>query len=78
MKVYEFSIVLKSPPVKEADCNLLYEAGCDAGTIVTCNGVTHTAFDREAESLDEAIRSATADVRRAGFEAARVEMDALV
>lgn len=46
MKVYEFSIVLKSPPVKEADCDALYEAGCGADTIATRNGVTHIAFDR--------------------------------
>ena len=53
-------------------------AGSDDGKLVTRNGVTHIAFDREAASLEEAIRSATADVRRAGFEVARVEMDALV
>jgi hypothetical protein len=53
-------------------------AGSDDGRLVTRNGVTHIAFDREAASLEEAIRSATADVRRAGFEVARVEMDALV
>ena len=78
MKTYEFSIVLKAAAVRDEDCDALYEAGCDDGTIVTRNGITHIAFDREAASLEEAIRSATADVRRAGFEVARVEMDALV
>lgn len=78
MKTYEFSLILTQPNISEAECNSLYEAGCDDGTIVTRNGVTHIAFDRESQSLEDAIRSATADVRRAGVEVARVEMDALV
>jgi hypothetical protein len=78
MKTYEFSLVLSASEVSDADCDTLQEAGCDDGTVVTRNGVTHIAFDREAESLEEAIRSATAQVRGAGFEVVRVEMDALV
>jgi hypothetical protein len=35
-------------------------------------------FHREAASLEEAIRSAIADVRRTGLEIARVEIDAAV
>lgn len=78
MATYEFSLVLKAVKIANNDCDSLYEAGCDDGTVVTRDGVTYIAFDREAESLEEAIRSATADVRAAGFEVARVEMDALV
>ena len=78
MKKYEFTLVLATSEESEADANRLYEAGCDDATIVTRNGVTYIAFDREADSLESAIRSATADVRTAGFEVARVEMDALV
>ena len=78
MKTYEFSLVLTASEISDDDCSVLYEAGCDDGTVVTRNGVTYVAFDREAESLESAIRSATAQVRAAGFEVARVEMDALV
>lgn len=78
MVSHQFTFVLRGQAIADEDCDALYEAGCDDGTIVTRNGVTHIAFDREAASLDEAIRSATADVRRPGFEVARVEMDALV
>jgi hypothetical protein len=78
MKTYEFSLVLTASEVTDDDCGRLFEAGCDDGTVVTRDGVAHIAFDREAESLEEAIRSATAQVRAAGFEVARVEMDALV
>ena len=76
--MYRFAAVLANGRPTDEDCDALYEAGCDDGTIVTRNGVTHIAFDRESASLEEAIRSATADVRRAGFEVARVEMDAFV
>ena len=78
MKTYEFSLVLTASEVTDDDCDRLCEAGCDDGTVVTRDGVTHIAFDREAQSLEEAIRSATAQVRAAGFDIARVEMDALV
>ncbi len=75
---YNFSLVLTAPELTNDDCGALYEAGCDDGTVVTRDGVTRVAFDREAESLEEAIRSATAQVRAAGFQVTKVEMDALV
>lgn len=77
MKTYAFSLVLSGAGVTDADYGRLFEAGCDDGTVVTREGVTHIAFDREAESLEEAIRSATAQVSAAGFQVARVEMDPL-
>jgi hypothetical protein len=77
-KTYGFSVVLTAATLSVAECDVLYEAGCDDGTIVTRNGVTFIAFDRKADSLERAIRSATADVRAAGFDVKRVEMPALV
>ncbi len=77
-KTYDFSVVLTAPALSDEACEALYEAGCDDGTIVTRNKVTFIAFDRQADSLEEAIRSATADVRAAMFEIERVEMAALV
>ena len=78
MRAYEFKLVLTARKLTDRDCGTLHETGCDDGTVVTRGGATYIAFDREAESLEAAIRSATADVRAAGFEVARVEMDALV
>ena len=78
MKTYEFTLVLNRSEVSDDDCDALYEAGCNDGTVVTRDGATYVAFDRQAETLEEAIRSATAQVRAAGFEVTRVEMDALV
>jgi len=77
-KTYGFSVILNVPTLSAAECEALYEAGCDDGTIVTRNEVTFIAFDRKAESLEQAIRSASADVRSAGFDVKRVEMPALV
>ncbi len=69
-EVYEFGLTL------EGDCDdltdellgRLHAAGCDDGTVAWQNGRLFIAFDREAASLEEAIASATADVRRAGYE----------
>jgi hypothetical protein len=77
-KTYEFSVILSTQTLSAEECDALYEAGCDDGTIVTRNRITFIAFDRKAVSLEQAIRSATADVRAAGFEVQRVELPAFV
>lgn len=64
---YHFSVVLAecdamTPELTEA----LYVAGCDDGTPWSGNGMAAVTFDRDAESLESAIRSAVADVQRAG------------
>lgn len=74
---YGFTLVLNARTLSPDECDALYEAGCDDGTIVTRNRVTYIAFDRKAESLEQAIRSAAADVQSAGFEIKRVEMPVL-
>ena len=59
---------------EEAD-NRLFEAGCEDGTFCARDGAAFLHFDRHAETLEEAIRSALDDVRSAGFEVERVESD---
>ena len=64
---YHFTIVLANcdamtPELTEA----LYVAGCDDGTPWSGNGTAAVTFDREAESLELAIRAAVADVQKAG------------
>ena len=77
-KTYGFFILLTAPTLSAEECEALYEPACEDGTMVTRDKVTFIAFDRKAASLEEAIRSATADVRAAGFDIMRVEMPALV
>ena len=72
---HDFAIILAHPEESEEDADRLYEAGCDDGSISTCGEVTRIDFHRDADSLEAAIRSAVADVKRAGFQVARIEID---
>ena len=73
---HEFTLILASSHVTEEQCNALYEAGCDDGTISTSQGVSRIDFAREAPGLEEAIRSAIANVSAAGLQVIRAEITA--
>ena len=73
MKEHEFTLVLTIDP-SEDDSEKLY-ASFNDGTIATIIGTPLIHFHREANSLEDAIRSAIGDVRAAGFDVARVEME---
>lgn len=76
MKNYEFDVVLKDlSDVTDDLAEALFAAGCDDGTPVSCNGTAWVHFDREAASLEEAIRSAVAQVKGAGVAVAKVELE---
>jgi hypothetical protein len=77
MKTYEFDVVLKNvSEVTDEKGDALFAAGCDDGTPTCCEGVAWIHFDREAASLEEAIRSAIAQVQSVGFSVSKVELDA--
>jgi hypothetical protein len=73
MKEHEFTLILTTDP-SEAEADRLYGC-CDDGTLSTIAGVPQIHFHRAALSLEEAIRSAIGDVRAAGFDVERVEME---
>jgi hypothetical protein len=76
-KTYEFDVVLKGvAEVTDDQADALFAAGCDDGTLASCNGTSRVHFDREAASLEEAMRSAVAQVRAAGFTVVKIELDA--
>ena len=75
MKVYEFTVILTADP-NEEESDRLYSIFND-GTLVTTAGVPQVHFHREAPSLEDAIGSALADVRKAGFDVVRVEIEPL-
>lgn len=76
MKEQRFTVILDGvTEMTDEVANALYESGCDDASPGSCNGVAHVAFDREAGSLEGAIRSAIADIRKAGFQPLRVEID---
>ncbi len=72
MKEHEFMIVL-SVERDDEQADKLYGIFSD-GTIATVAGVSQIHFHREADSLEIAIRTAVNDVRSAGFDVVRVEM----
>ena len=73
MKQHEFTLVLTEDPDDE-QADRMYGT-FDDGSIATIAGVPQIHFHRDAESLEEAIRSAIGDVRSVGFDVARVEME---
>ena len=77
MRKYEFSLILKgSPELTEKIADDLFDAGCDDGTPGTCDGVFSIDFHREAESLEAAINAAIKNVKAAGYDVERVEIEA--
>jgi hypothetical protein len=76
MKTYEFDLFLKGiSEITDDQADLLFAQGCDDGTPVSRDGVAWAHFDREAPSLEEAIRSAMTQVQAAGFAVSKVEVD---
>jgi hypothetical protein len=75
MKSYDFTLVLAGvSDVTEDQGDILFEAGCDDGTIVSRDGAVFVRFTRESTSLEQAINSVAADVQRAGFQVDHVEV----
>lgn len=77
-QTYRFLLVLAG--VSEATVELaeaLFES-CDDCSPWSSRGVVSVGFDREAESLGDAIGSAIRDVEQAGFQVARVEVEQAV
>ena len=73
MKEHEFTLILTTDPSEE-EADKLYGC-CNDGTLSTIAGVPQMHFHRAALSLEDALRSAIRDVRAAGFDVERVEME---
>lgn len=76
MHKYHFTVFLSGlSEITEDASHALFEAGCDDGSPASCDGSVWVNFHRDARSLEEAIRSAVANIREAGLEPLRVEID---
>lgn len=73
MKTHEFTLILTAEP-NEEEADKLYDILND-GTLVTMADVPQIHFHRDAPSLEQAIGSAIANVRKAGFDVVRVEIE---
>jgi hypothetical protein len=79
MRKHHFTLIVSgSGELTEELANALYKAGCDDATPGTSGQTLMIDFHRRASSLEEALRSAIADVQRAGLDVERVEIDASV
>jgi hypothetical protein len=77
MPEYSFALVIEGDVDSKLDD--LFEAGCDDATFGSVDGVHYADFDREAPTLELAIRSAIADVESVpGLRVRRIEPDELV
>jgi hypothetical protein len=75
MKIYEFVVTLTKGTRHTDDLvDALFEAGCADGSVWSHGDAVQVGFSREAESLEAAIRSAIADVQKAGAGVAEVTM----
>jgi hypothetical protein len=76
IKIYEFCVILADDTPNDEVIGALLAAGCDDGTIVSRGLCTHIRFSREAQSLEDAIISAIADIRKAKCIPSRVVIEA--
>ena len=76
MTTYRFTVILAGlNEISDDLAEALFEAGCDDGSPWSSQGVAAIGFDREAESFEHAVRSAIADVQKAGCHVAWVKIE---
>jgi hypothetical protein len=76
MPTYRFTVILAGlDEVSDDLAEALFEAGCDDGSPWSSEGVAAVGFDREAESFEQAVRSAIADVQKGGCHVAWVKIE---
>ena len=74
--IWRFTLHLKGiDSFTDEQTDALYGGGCSDGTLSSSAGRARIGFDREAATLQGAIRSAVADVRQAGLEVDHVEIE---
>lgn len=66
---YEFTVILGSDATPDSPGleDRLYEAGCDDALVCAYGSTVYLQFDREASTAMQAIKSAQANIRTAGF-----------
>ena len=76
MQTYGFTFTIKDHSVCSNEmAEAIYANGGDDASVGSSGGAVHVAFDREADSLDEAIKSAVRDLAKAGYQVSHVEID---
>ena len=74
--IWRFTVRLKEIDALSGDqIEVLFAAGCTDSVPASSCGEAWIDFDREAPTLEQAMRSALRDVRQAGLRVARVEVE---
>ena len=74
MTAFEFTLRVDQRLAEESEMDAIYARCADCSVLVE-GGTTRLRFQREASSLQDAIRSAITDVNAAGFHVSHVEME---
>ena len=74
MTTFEFTLRIDQRLAEESEMDVIY-ARCADSSLLVEGDVTLLRFEREAASLQDAIRSAIADVNAVGYHVAHVEME---
>lgn len=79
MTEYRFRVVIDHRVATDREilelADKLAEAGCDVGHLAGHGEGIEVVFDREAESRDDAMRSAISQIEKCGLLVKRVELD---
>ena len=74
--IWRFTLHLKEiDSFTDEQAEALYGGRCSDGTLSSSAGRAWIGFDREAPTLQSAIRSAVSDVRQVGLEVDHVEIE---
>ncbi len=74
--IWRFTLHLKGiDSFTDEQADALYGGGCSDGTLSSSAGRARIGFDREATTLQGAIRSAESDVRHTGLDVDHVEIE---
>ncbi len=79
MDIYTFTVVIDGDAGTDENTDALFEAGCDDATFSHSSGISYGDFDREAESLNDAVLSGIEAVESVGgLRVRRVDSDDFV
>ena len=73
--IYRFIFTLGTQEVSEEAADRLFAAGCEDASPYCTSGVWYIAFDREADHMEVAVRSAKQQVEDCGFDVERIEVE---
>lgn len=76
MTIHQFTLIVEGPDLQDdATADVLFEAGCHDATVGRVGAVQYLDFDREAESLADAVFGATEAIEKAVPEARVVHLE---